>query len=768
MSGKNVVESFKNLGSKIGTDAKTNLSQLRQKISQNKYIILLIVILIISGISYGVAHNFIGNEWSFSICVILILAFAAMLRFVINIPTIYVIIFILVSVLGLLFLFLKDFAYAIARDGLDLASDVARDASDVASDVASNVAGPLTTIVQNPLLKFAGIIMAIIIGLVLLHLLYIVVIKGVNVTESVDNFFSSMSVSSVTDVWNSITKITNFLCSYFVKGFLVQLVSNSMFIIFLVYLALVVYIYTKQPYQIVSDNKSIFLCIFLFIGFALLSLLIMGFEAFVPFITSFLKYAVLIGIVLGIILAILHVYNNVPMIANTVLFAINIAILVGIFAMIVKFIGAEAPGYITGPPSWSGLLFETLIYIPCLFLDAVDFLKTEFKLAQTQWTYFIILIIEIILIALLFILPKAFDAVINHNGEIILDSVLPLNKKKTIDEVTTTDSNNNQTKSLTLSLADNVKQNKPTYNYGLSAWFYIHPQPKNTNSSYTTSGGVSILDFSGAPTINYDATDNVLKIIVTNRSLEFSYTWIDGSVNPVIIPLSRINQPLPELNSFLQSVMVSKKHYYTNSTTSKRIFLLEILIENATYYIIKSYATNYIIATNSNWTLPSFDASDATWETPTNSIMPVFNVPATNFRDLIGFYAGSYPNAPITETPPNQIQTPLQESPYSAVSKFTPQDPEILSSQIPLQRWNHLFINFNNDGTMDVFLNNKLETSVPNVIPPLVTSLTVGKNKGIYGQACNVVYYRSVLGSDAISWIYNTHKHLNPPTSPNF
>ena len=566
-------ESFKNLGSKIVNDVTTNSLQLKQKILQNtqsQYIIVFICILIISGMSYGYINRFIGNEWLFSVFLLLIFAFAAILRFVINIPTIYVIIFLLVSVTGLLFLLVN---------------------------------------------KLAGIVMSIIVGLLLLHLLYIVVVKGVNVTESINNFFNGMSISSITDAWNSITKITNFLCSYFVKGFLLQLVSKSMLIIFLMYLALVVYIYTKQPYQIVSDNKSIFLCIFLFIGFALLSLLVMGFEAFVPFITSFLKYAILIGIVLGIILAILHVYNNVPMIANTVLFAINIAILVGIFAMIVKFIGAEAPGYITGPPSWSGLLFEILIYIPCLFLDAVDFLKTEFKLAQTQWTYFIILIIEIILIALLFILPKAFDAVINHNGEVILDSVLPLNKKKTIDEVTTTDSNNNQTKSLTLSLADNVKQNKPTYNYGLSAWFYIHPQPKNTNSSYTTPGGVSILDFSGAPTVNYDATDNVLNIVVTGSKI---------------------------------------------------------------------------------------------------------------------------------------------------LKEFQPE------SQIPLQRWNHLFINFNNNGVMDVFLNNKLETSVQNVLPPLPTSLTVGKDKGIYGQACNIVYYRSVLGSDAISWIYNTHKHLNPPTSPNF
>ena len=572
MSGKDVVESFKNLRSKIGIDITTNSLQIKQKISQNaqsKYIIFLICILIFSVIIYGFINRFIENEWLFSVFLILIFAFAAMLRFVINIPTIYVIIFLLVSVTSLLFLLVN---------------------------------------------KLAGIVMSIIVGLLLLHLLYIVVVKGVNVTESINNFFSGMSISSVTDAWNSITKITNFLCSYFVKGFLVQLVSKSMLIIFLMYLALVVYIYTKQPYQIVSDNKSIFLCIFLFIGFALLSLLVMGFEEFVPFITSFLKYATLIGIVLGIILAILHVYNNVPMIANTVLFAINIAILVGIFAMIVKFIGAEAPGYISGPPSWSGLLFELLIYIPCLFLDAVEFFKTELKLAQTQWTYFIILVIEIILIALLFILPKAFDAVINHNGEVILDSVLPLNKKKTL-QVTTTDSNNNQTLSLTPSLAERVKTNQPIYNYGLSAWFYIHPQPKNTNSSYTTPGGVSILDFSGAPTINYDATDNVLRFVVTGSSI-----------------ISDDDQP---------------------------------------------------------------------------------------------------------------------------------------KSKIPLQRWNHLFINFNN-GMMDVFLNNNLETSVPKVLPPLITSLTVGTNKGIYGQACNVVYYRTVLGSDSISWIYNTHKHLNPPTSPNF
>ena len=557
--------------SSLSSKLKADISQwkLGEKVDQNKFFILLLFVILIYGIAYGLINNFIGNQWLFGVILILIFAVATVLRFVVSISTIYVIMFILISVSALLF-FIN---------------------------------------------KLAGIIMSVLVGLLLLHLLYLIVVKNENITNLVANFFSDMSISSVSGAWNSITKITTFLCSYFVKGFLAQLVSKSMLIIFLMYLALVVYIYTKQPYQIVSDNKSIFLCIFLFIGFSLLSLLVMGFEAFVPFITSFLKYTILIGIVIGIILAILHVYNNVPIIANTVLFAINIAILVGIFAMIVKFIGAEAPGYISGPPSWSSLLFKMLIYIPCLFLDAIGAVKTELKLAQQHWTYVIILIVEIILIALLFILPIAFDAVINHSGEVILDSVLPLNVKSDTLQVTTTDSNNVQTTSLTPSLADNVNNKLPIYNYGISAWFYIHPAPQNTNKNYTVSGGVPILDFSGSPTIKYDASNNLL-----------------------------------------------------------------------------------------------------------NSIVGGATIPQT-----------SHPQ-----------------------------------SQIPLQRWNHLFINFNNNGIMDVFLNNHLETSVPNVIPVLPTSLTVGSSSGIYGQACNVVYYRNVLGSDGISWIYNSHKNLNPPLNPNF
>jgi hypothetical protein len=536
-----------------------------------KFFILFVILLFLSLSAYGFSHNFIKNQWWFSIAAIIILLFSFFLKFILNISTVYIGLFVLVAVSELLFL----------------------------------------------VNRFAGIVASSIVGSLILYILYLTLVRGENVNASVNAFFSDMSLS---DPLYILSKVSTFICNYFLKGILVQLVKNSMLIIFLMYLGLVIYIYTKQPYQVVSDNKSIFLFLFLFIGFALLSLLVMGLEAFVPFITSFIKYTIIIGIVIGLILAVLHVYTNVPIIANTVLFILNIAILVGILAMIVRFIGAESPNYISGPPTWSSLLFKIVIYLPCMCLNLADYFRGELKLAQRQWTYVILLFFEIAFVALLFLLPKIFDAVVNHNGEVILDKVLPLNEKSEPFDITTPNSDNSTTVSLTPSLADNVKTNTPHYSYGISAWFYIHPEPPK-NSYSPADDGISILNF----------------------------------------------------------------------------------------------------ATDSNGGAPQ-----------------VFFNPKTN-----------------------QLVISVQTETNNTVKVDVP-------NQILLQRWNHLFVNFNNSGIMDVFLNSHLESSTPNIIPKLPKTLIVGSPGGIYGQLCNVVYYKDVVGSQGVSWIYNTHKLLNPPLKPNF
>jgi len=210
--------------------------------------------------------------------------------------------------------------------------------------------------------------------------------------------------------------------------------------------------------------------------------------------------------------------------------------------------------------------------------------------------------------------------------------VLPLNERSDPIDVTTSNSDNSITYSLTPSLANNIKTNTPHYSYGISAWFYIHPEPPK--NSYSSSS-ISILNF------GTDANTN--------------------DTTPQGAPQVLFN---PNGNQLIISVLTE-----TNNT--------------------------------------------------------------------------------VSVTLPNPIL---------------------------LQRWNHLFINFNNNGIMDVFLNNHLENSTPNIIPKLPKTLIVGSKSdsdsvsggGIYGQACNVVYYKDVVGSQGISWIYNTHKLLNPPLKPNF
>ena len=80
-----------------------------------------------------------------------------------------------------------------------------------------------------------------------------------------------------------------------------------------------------------------------------------------------------------------------------------------------------------------------------------------------------------------------------------------------------------------------------------------------------------------------------------------------------------------------------------------------------------------------------------------------------------------------------------------------------------MQRWNNIIINY--DGaTLDIFINNKLVSSTPGVIPYNDnTMITAGTNRGILGGICNVNYFKENISMGKINWMYNSVKHLNPP-----
>jgi hypothetical protein len=82
---------------------------------------------------------------------------------------------------------------------------------------------------------------------------------------------------------------------------------------------------------------------------------------------------------------------------------------------------------------------------------------------------------------------------------------------------------------------------------------------------------------------------------------------------------------------------------------------------------------------------------------------------------------------------------------------------------VPLQRWNHIVINFT--GThIDIFMNNELSFTVNDVIPYLShDNVLVGDSDGIYGGICNTQYFTKYLNKSSISLMYNSLHTMNPP-----
>jgi hypothetical protein len=126
-------------------------------------------------------------------------------------------------------------------------------------------------------------------------------------------------------------------------------------------------------------------------------------------------------------------------------------------------------------------------------------------------------------------------------------------------------------------------------------------------------------------------------ISVDNNNNSFSYLWPTGS-GTVTVDVNIPNgfYTAEDLNAYLQSVMVANSHYLIDGDGNYLYYLQ--LTTNSTLY-------------------------------PSTARTPQFVIPATDFRNIIGFDAGTYPSTP-------------QLTSYSATSTFTPQITPVSSFNI--------------------------------------------------------------------------------------
>ena len=154
-------------------------------------------------------------------------------------------------------------------------------------------------------------------------------------------------------------------------------------------------------------------------------------------------------------------------------------------------------------------LINFLMYLPCLLIAFVDYIKYEYNI--TTKPVWLLLIAECILIVLWIIVPLMLKTYSNKNGIQLVKSPQYLNNERTLG---TFDELYGKNVDYNMNTSDNTVE-RFSYHYSLSAWFNINPQPPNTSPAYNKY--TNILSYGNKPAVEFNSSENSLRILVESE-----------------------------------------------------------------------------------------------------------------------------------------------------------------------------------------------------------------------------------------------------------
>lgn len=296
-----------------------------------------------------------------------------------------------------------------------------------------------------------------------------------------------------------------------IKSFLTGTIRYFILAILLFYVWFICYIYYKNSFEFLTTYKSLALAGFLIIGILLFILTlyslsgVKGVKSAGPYtslimkiLLSFVGFAVVMGIVIYLLLRILKLQSLSLQFITLINFILSIGLIA--LVMVIFNLNMQSLNVEFSPNSKNGIGFifsfivKIILYIPCLLIDMVNAVAEQFNIAKKQYIVMIILAIELLLIASKFLIPVAFDKVINYGGVVITDKVYPTEMKTRVD------------------IPQILLLEKKRTNYSVSCWVYIHPVPDNTNEAYVEN--TSLVNFGGVPNILFNAQKGTLSFAV--------------------------------------------------------------------------------------------------------------------------------------------------------------------------------------------------------------------------------------------------------------
>lgn len=210
------------------------------------------------------------------------------------------------------------------------------------------------------------------------------------------------------------------------------------------------------------------------------------------FMELFIILFLFIGILIGAIMIIVYSVGDTSSssVTSGIFTSLNIIFGIGILVFIASMISKSKDNTLIS------LMFNLVMYIPCLILDIINAVKKEYK--STTPIAVMVLGFDVALYFAIWVLPKIIKYLFDVPGQ------------QLINEPIYTDQPNVLANYENLAPDINGKKTKYKYNYALSCWIYINPQPPNTGEEYTTF--TSLLNYGNKPNILYKADTNTIMI----------------------------------------------------------------------------------------------------------------------------------------------------------------------------------------------------------------------------------------------------------------
>jgi hypothetical protein len=302
-------------------------------------------------------------------------------------------------------------------------------------------------------------------------------------------------------------------------------IEVSLILTLIAYIILVVSIFTHNPYDLITEkNGGMSIFISLFGGFLFLLAIfyyIRRKELFpdetkyerastnLSFIGKIFTSVVTIAIVLGTVYLLFNAASYFNDFSKYFTFGINILIFIGLGTIIYKIISnytnEGVKNNIDKNPSWVGLFFKVIGYIPCLILQLVDYIKDQYHITSNP--ILILLLVEAVLIMFYFAYPVFMDIIMLHNAELLLNTPENLNTEKNLGTFQKL----------------NFVNDKFQYKYAVSGWVYLDSFPPETNPNYEKY--TTIINIGNKPNVSYNVLKNKLRIKMENQGKKEEFLY---------------------------------------------------------------------------------------------------------------------------------------------------------------------------------------------------------------------------------------------------